>query len=250
MDFHYKDIVPWGRSFDEYLDMFNLSEDDLARDIVGVGDGPASFNTRMYQRGSPIVSVDPIYQHSEAELCQRIQETHKDIITQAFQNRDKFVWTRFSSVSELVAFRRQTMEAFCQDFETGKQQGRYIVAALPNLPFPDRQFDLVLSAHLLFFYSANRDLSFHLDAARELLRIGNEVRIFPIVDVNNSVSPFLLPVIRALEKDGITSSVETVPYHLQKTGNEMLRLRRSALTQLPLLGRFQSSPAAGISSDS
>lgn len=59
MSFHYKDIVPWGRSFDEYLDMFNLSEDDLARDIVGVGDGPASFNTRMHQRGTPIVSVDP-----------------------------------------------------------------------------------------------------------------------------------------------------------------------------------------------
>ena len=35
MSFHYKDITPWDRSLDEYLDMFNLSEDDLARDIVG-----------------------------------------------------------------------------------------------------------------------------------------------------------------------------------------------------------------------
>ena len=250
MSFHYKDIVPWGRSFDEYLDMFNLSEDDLARDIVDVGGGPASFNARMHQRGTPIISVDPIYQYSEAELRQRIQETYKDIVTQAFQNRNKFVWTRFSSVGELVAFRRQTMEAFCQDFETGRQQGRYVVEALPNLPFSDRQFDLVLSAHLLFFYSANRDLAFHLGAVRELLRIGNEVRIFPLVDVNNSVSPFLLPVIRELEKDGIASSVETVPYHLQKTGNEMLRLWRSSLTQLSLLGRFETSPVACISSDS
>ncbi len=40
MGFHYKDIVPWGRAFNEYLDMFNLSEDDLALDIVGVGNGP------------------------------------------------------------------------------------------------------------------------------------------------------------------------------------------------------------------
>ncbi len=109
MGFHYKDIVPWGRSFDEYLDMFNLSEDDLARAIVGVGDGPASFNSGMHQRGTPIISVDPIYRYSEVELRQRIQETYKDIITQAFRNRDKFVWTRFSSVGELVAFRRQTM---------------------------------------------------------------------------------------------------------------------------------------------
>ena len=179
MDFHYKDIVPWGRSYDEYLDMFNLSEDDLARDIVGVGDGPASFNFWMHQRETPIVSVDPIYRYSEAELRQRIQETYDDVIAQARQNRDKFVWTKFSSVDELAEVRMQAMDAFCRDFENGKQQGRYIDASLPNLPFPDGHFDLVLSAHLLFFYSANRDLAFHLDAVRELLRIGAEVKNFP-----------------------------------------------------------------------
>ena len=224
MAFRYQDIVPWGRSFDEYLDMFNLSEDDLARDIVGVGDGPASFNALMHQRGTPIVSVDPIYRYSEAELRERIQETYEDVIAQAHQNQDKFVWTHISSVDELAEIRMQAMKAFCRDFESGKQQGRYIDAALPNLPFPDQNFDLVLSAHLLFFYSANRDLAFHLNAIRELLRIGTEVRIFPIVDVNSNPSPFLSPVIDELEKDGIACSVERVPYHFQKTGNEMLRL--------------------------
>lgn len=225
MDFHYKDIVPWGRSFDEYLDMFNLSEEDLARDIVGVGDGPASFNFWMYQRGTSIISVDPIYRFSEAELRQRIQETYEDVIAQARRNQDKFVWTHISSVDELAKIRMQAMEVFCRDFEEGKQQGRYIDASLPNLPFPDRRFDLVLSAHFLFFYSANRDLAFHLDAVRELLRIGTEVRIFPIVDVNSNSSALLSPVIDALEKDGIACSVERVPYHFQKTGNEMLRLK-------------------------
>ena len=225
MNFSYKDIVPWGRSFDEYLGMFNLSEDDLARNIVGVGDGPASFNTRMHQRGTPIVSVDPIYRYSEAELRQRIQETYEDVIAQARQNQDKFVWTKISSVDELAKIRMQAMDEFCRDFESGKQQGRYIDASLPNLPFPDRYFDLVLSAHLLFFYSANRDLTFHLDAVRELLRIGSEVRIFLIVDVNSNPSPFLSPVINVFEKEGVICSVERVPYHFQKTGNEMLRLK-------------------------
>ena len=225
MDFHYKDIIPWGRSFDEYLDMFNLSEADLARGIVDVGGGPASFNALMYQRSMPIVSVDPIYRYSEAELRQRIQETYDDVIAQARQNQDKFVWTHISSVDELAEIRMQAMDTFCQDLESGKQQGRYINASLPNLPFPDGHFDLVLSAHLLFFYSANRDLAFHLDAIQELLRIGTEVRIFPIVDVNSNPSPFLSLVIDELEKDGIVCSVERVPYHFQKTGNEMLRLR-------------------------
>ena len=225
MDFHYKDIVPWGRSFDEYLGMFNLSEADLARDIVGVGDGPASFNSWMHQRGTPIVSVDPIYRYTEAELRQRIQETYDNVIAQARLNQDKFVWTHISSVDELAEIRMQAMERFCRDFESGKQHGRYIDASLPNLPFPDGHFDLVLSAHLLFFYSANRDLAFHLDGIRELLRIGTEVRIFPIVDVNSNPSVFLSPVIDELQKDRIACSVERVPYHFQKTGNEMLRLR-------------------------
>ena len=160
--------------------MFNLSEGDLARDIVGVGDGPASFNALMHQRGTPIVSVDPIYRYSEAELRQRIQDTYDDVIAQARQNRDKFVWTHIASVDELAEIRMQAMEMFCRDFESGKQQGRYIDASLPDLPFPDGHFDLVLSAHLLFFYSANRDSVFHLNGIRELLRIGTEVRIFPI----------------------------------------------------------------------
>ena len=133
MDFRYQDIVPWGRSFDEYLGMFNLSADDLTRDIVGVGDGPASFNFWMHQRGTPIVSVDPIYRYSESELHQRIQDTYDDVIAQARQNQDKFVWTHIASVDELAEIRMQAMEAFCRDFETGKQQGRYIDASLPTL---------------------------------------------------------------------------------------------------------------------
>lgn len=42
----YAEVVPWGRSFDEYLQMFLLSEADLNKSIVGVADGPASSITR------------------------------------------------------------------------------------------------------------------------------------------------------------------------------------------------------------
>lgn len=158
MDFHYKDIVPWGRSFDEYLEMFSLSEDDLARDIVGVGDGPASFNARMYQRGTPIVSVDPIYRYTEVELRQRIQDTYEDVIAQARQNQDKFVWTKIASVDELAKIRMQAMDEFCRDFESGKQQGRYVDASLPNLPFLT---DILTSCspHISSFFTQQTEIS-------------------------------------------------------------------------------------------
>ncbi|MEM6717567.1 MAG: SAM-dependent methyltransferase, partial [Cyanobacteria bacterium P01_C01_bin.147] len=40
-------IVPWGRSYAEYVAMFNLTEADLAGRILGCADGPAAFNAVM-----------------------------------------------------------------------------------------------------------------------------------------------------------------------------------------------------------
>ena len=205
--------------------MFNLSTAELALKIVGVGDGPASFNVQMYRRGKPIISIDPIYRFSVQELRARIKATYDDVIAQTRANQDKFVWTQITSVDELAKRRMQAMNEFCEDFERGKRQGRYVNAALPKLPFPDRHFDLALSSHFLFLYSDNRDLAFHLESIRELLRIAAEVRIFPLVDFNSEPSPFLSPVLDALETDGILCAVEQVAYHFQKTGNEMLRLK-------------------------
>ena len=51
MSINLESVVPFGRSFDEYQQMFNLSEADLSKNILGVGDGPASFNTEMLKRG-------------------------------------------------------------------------------------------------------------------------------------------------------------------------------------------------------
>lgn len=40
-------VVPFGRSLDEYIKMFHLSSEDLPQRILGVGDGPASFNLSL-----------------------------------------------------------------------------------------------------------------------------------------------------------------------------------------------------------
>lgn len=44
MPFTLENIVPWGRSLDEYISMFQLSGKDLDAKILGCADGPASFN--------------------------------------------------------------------------------------------------------------------------------------------------------------------------------------------------------------
>ena len=53
--------------------------------------------------------------------------------------------------------------------------------ALPDLPFDDGAFDLALSSHLLFLYSEQFDLGFHVRALEEMLRVAAEVRVFPLL---------------------------------------------------------------------
>jgi hypothetical protein len=43
------------------------------------------------------------------------------------------------------------MRAFLKDFESGKLDGRYVVAALPALPFENGEFGLSLCSHFLLF---------------------------------------------------------------------------------------------------
>jgi hypothetical protein len=64
------EIVSWGRSFDGYRRVFALSADDLAKRVLGCGDGPASFNAEATAKGHCVVSCDPVYDCSLAEIEQ------------------------------------------------------------------------------------------------------------------------------------------------------------------------------------
>ena len=97
---------------------------------------------------------------------------------------------------------------------------------MPALPFGDCSFDLALSSHLLFLYSEQLDIAFHLDSLREMLRVAGEVRVFPLLQIGGAPSPHVAAAAAALRSDGVDASVEPVPYEFQRGGNRMLRLRR------------------------
>lgn len=218
-------VVPFGRSRDEYIKMFNLTAIDLDCSILGAGDGPASFNAESTPLGSQITSVDPIYELSGADIQQRFETVLDDIIDQVKATPQDWVWSYHSSPEDLRYNRIQAMQLFLKDYESGKQQGRYQTAALPTLPFPDQTFELALCSHFLFLYSKQYDVAFHLASIRELLRISTEVRIFPLLTLMLEPSPCIQPVIQACQDWGYVASIETVDYELQKGGNQMLVIR-------------------------
>ena len=131
MAFQLDQIVPWGRSFDEYVRMFSLSGDDLKKKILGCGDGPASFNATMHRMGNNVVSVDPLYQCSAEQIRGRVQEVYPTIMEQLVANQSAYVWTTISSIEELGQIRMKAMEEFLADFDLGKSEGRYLAHELP-----------------------------------------------------------------------------------------------------------------------
>ena len=217
-------VVPWGRSYDEYCRMFALTANDLRKRMLGCGDGPAGFNAVATERGTSVVSCDPLYAFRAAEIRARIDETADDVLAQTRHNRDEFVWTDITSIEALHRVRMDAMELFLADYEKGKSQGRYVDAALPHLPFEDSAFDLALCSHFLFLYSEQLGEQFHDSAALELARVAGEVRIFPLLALGGSRSRLLAGVTSVLQAAGYETSVEPVPYEFQRGGNEMLRI--------------------------
>lgn len=228
MGFNLQQAVPWGRSFDEYCAMFQLSAANLRRSILGAGDGPAAFNAVLSAKGGRIISADPIYAFSAEQISARIDAIFVDMVEQVAANADHLRLDKFGSAAALGQVRRQAMEVFLQDLEPGKAQGRYLAAELPVLPFAAQQFDLALCSHLLFLYSTQLGLEFHLQAISELCRVAREVRIFPLLDLDHRPSAHLRHVLAALSQAGCKTSIETVDYEFQTGANQMLRIEAEA----------------------
>lgn len=221
-----EEVVPWGRTLEEYKSMFSLSETDLNAKILGCGDGPASFNAEMTELGHSVMSIDPIYQFSAKQIEQRVRATYEPVISQVKQNPSKYIWKSFPNADELGKARLSAMERFLLDYESGKKEGRYLHQSLPILEFADDQFELCLCSHLLFLYSEQLSLDFHVASIYELLRIAPEVRIFPLLKLDGEISPYLELILEDLSNKGYEAQIQPVSYEFQKGGNQMLRISR------------------------
>ena len=202
--------------------MFGLTDNDLKLRILGCGDGSAAFNATLTRGGGCVVSLDPVYVFDTSEIKTRLAETYDAVMTQMRENEGDYVWKDISSVEDLGKIRRSAMEDFLADFADGKQDGRYIAGELPFLPFENRQFDIALSSHFLFLYSAHLSVDFHIQAIKEMLRVAHEVRIFPLLSLDGTPSPYLQAVIRHFSTNGFNMNVMRVNYEFQRGGDEML----------------------------
>jgi hypothetical protein len=205
--------------------MFDLTEADLELRILGCGDGPAAFNSELTRRSGNVVSIDPVYAFDAEQISGRIAETYETVTTQMHQNHGDYVWSDIPSVEQLGHIRMSAMKTFLADYEAGKQAGRYIAGELPALPFASGLFDIALSSHFLFLYSAHLSAEFHVQALQEMLRVSQEVRVFPLLTLNGATSPHLHSTIEHFANHGFGVEIKQVSYEFQRGGNEMLVIK-------------------------
>jgi len=224
MAFELEEIVSWGRMHAEYVRMFDLSGGDLKKKILGCADGPSGFNFGQTQRGYDVISIDPIYEYQADEIRNRVLSTKAEILDQLHKNREVYVWDAFKTPEELVDARIEALKIFLQDYEPGKREGRYLPESLPELSFQDKTFEIAVCSHLLFTFTDHLDADFHIAAINEMIRVSQEVRIFPLLDLSGKKSTHLDAVLSELEKRKIRTEILTVPYEIQHGGNKMLKV--------------------------
>lgn len=220
-------IVPFGRSLDEYQRLFALTSTDLQKYILAVADGPASFNAEMTALGRQVVSMDPLYVYSGEEIEKQFYAVVDNIIDQVRATPDTWVWTYHRSPDHLRENRVRVLRRFRLDYAEGKAAGRYRIGELPKLELADQAFQLALCSHFLFLYSDHLSYAFHQAAIEEMLRVAEEVRIFPLLTLNLTPSPYVDPLVHEFKSRGFAISIEKVDYELQKGGNQMLRISKT-----------------------
>lgn len=226
----------FGRSLAEYTRFLALEPAALrGRTVLDVAAGPASFTAEANRLGIHATAVDPLYGLHPETLTSHVQLDYAHMGSQMHARGHLFELSDpqspgsafYSSIAAAVADRREAAERFLEDYRSGFVQGRYVGGSLPALAFPDRVFDLVLCAHLLFLYPKHFNFAAHLAACRELVRVSRqEVRIHPLCGTDGLPYPEFDRLRHELHAAGIASEVVPVPYAFFKGANTLLRLQR------------------------
>jgi len=223
-------IVFLGRSDEEYRRLWGFGPEDLiGRRVLDCPCGPAGFVAACRTAGVEAFGCDPVLA-LEPEAIRRRGERDRLETAAALAARDPAL-----AGGDPEAWHREkarSLEAFLEDFAThgpggASADGRYVAAGLPHLPFEDRSFDLVLSAHLLFTYASieqgglvgaaeSLDVEFHLAAVDELVRVtAAELRLFPVYahDPSHPRPHALLELVRDRLQDlGLTTELVRSEY--------------------------------------
>jgi hypothetical protein len=194
------------RSYEEYVKMFDLDGLQLqGKRVLDVSGGASSFTAEADLRGILAEASDPLYVMPAKEIGENGKEEIKVSTAKLAGLQHLYNWDYYGSIERHRAGRERSLGLFLEDYSRPDSKARYHTGSLPELPFTEGSFSLVLCSHFLFLYEEQFDFAFHLAALKELLRIctkGGEVRIYPLVNFRTELYRGLPELLRTLEELG------------------------------------------------
>ncbi|MEM1243778.1 MAG: SAM-dependent methyltransferase [Pseudomonadota bacterium] len=224
MPIKYNDVVLWGHSYQEYIQMFALGPEDLNKNIINCRGGPATFNAMLSKQGGKVISTDPLFALPFDKMKQEIDQVFTNMLKVLKKYQDRFVWKTVTSPDELAKRRYQDIKDFLQDFPEGKKAGRYQGYRITELPYAHDSFDLALCSHYLFSNCPDQSMEYHVKVIEKMAYIAKEVRIFPLLDSQGEIPELVGPVIQKLHETEHGVEIKAVPYEFQQKGNAMLKV--------------------------
>jgi len=233
-------VVFIGRSFSEYMWMFDLDLSNFRDlEILDCPSGASSFvaEASSEYKVKKAVGCDLMYDNSLSVIEKRGRDDLEYMINCLSKVPDFYDWNMYSNIEDLRKARASSLKKFISDYATNeevnnlsKKYQRYVKAILPNLPFNDKSFDLVLSSNFLFYYHNMFDYSFHHDSILEMLRVtSKEVRIFPVQKPDAKIPEYFERLMESINRNmnkKISFRIEKVKYDFRSGVNKMLILSR------------------------
>ncbi len=226
-------IAFYGRTFAEYEWFFNFQADQITgRRVLDCHARASSFTAEAIRKGIQAKALDPMYDQGVEALAHLAEADMKIVLEKTMAHPELYNFDHMKDFGFVRELREAAIQHFSHDFSAGLAQGRYFSGQLPNLPFNDASFDLVLNHHYLFLYAAHFDYAFILESCREMARVcdlnhGGEVRLYPLLGHNARPYKHLQRLrIDLFNDDGISAEVVEIPFQYLKGSNQMLILHR------------------------
>ncbi|MGB0369785.1 MAG: hypothetical protein ACPGN3_00445 [Opitutales bacterium] len=225
---HLENIAFYGRTFDEYCAIFNLDPAELeGKRILDTASGSASFAAESLHRGYDVTASDPLYDRSAPSLGRIGSMDIESVIAKAREVESVFTFSYYKSIDEVYKARYKAIRGFLDDYPSGRALGRYQCASLPDLPFSDNAFDIVLNGHFLFLYAERLGDAFVFNAVSELLRVSSRsVYLYPLIQLNGQKYPRLDELVKKVENNGVTAEFRSLEFEFFKGADTCLILNQ------------------------
>jgi hypothetical protein len=208
----------WIHTYEDYLNIFALSDGDLDKSIIIYPAGISNFIAKLPKKNINSVAADENYQMTPMKIDQYVLNR-----MQKLEEKLNTISLRDDSRNRILQQARDASEDFKKDFPAGKLEGRYQAMQMPLLPAKNQSYEIALCPRCPL---QNKDKNHNkaLDIINELCRIAYDVRIFVSVSDQDSFQHSLGPLLIQLQDKDAFVTINDIAIKTPNTHTAMLRI--------------------------